>query len=189
MSNTLYVLRNSNMRVMRNEVYMSTFHNSRSYSWFQYCVVDFKMKWSLSGCVVWKPWPVISLLNAVRWQLLLSVRQTRSKIKSCLLKCFQHCNIPNYRKKKLVRRQTRERLGGEKKGCVSNDEGNHFILILPLQIFLTREITGLSTSLQRFLSEDDEELLTSEILNSLANEERPANWQSGPAERIFKWGG
>ena len=99
MSNTLYVLRNSNMRVMRNEVYMSTFHNSRSYSWFQYCVVDFKMKWSLSGCVVWKPWPVISLLNAVRWQLLLSVRQTRSKIKSCLLKCFQHCNIPNYREK------------------------------------------------------------------------------------------
>lgn len=80
-------------------------------------------------------------------------------------------NIPNYRKKKkLVPRQTRERLGGEKRGCGSNDEGNHFIPILPAQIFLTREITGL----QRFLSEDDEEILTSEILNSLAHEERQA---------------
>lgn len=64
--------------------------------------------------------------------------------------------------------------GSEKRGCGSNDEGNHFIPIPPAQIFLTREIT----ELQRFLSEDDEELLTSEILNSLAHEERQTTWKS-----------
>lgn len=92
-----------------------------------------------------------------RWQLLSEdwnavIGQTNPKQNPKLLTQMLPTlfNIPNYRKK-MVWRQTRERLGSEKRGCGSNDEGNHFIPIPPAQIFLTREIT----ELQRFLSEDD----------------------------------
>lgn len=134
-----------------SEVYMPMFHNSCLCTWFQYCVVDFKMKWSLSGWVVplWKPWPVISLLNAVRWQLLSEdwnalISQTNPKQNPKLLtQMLPHSLIFQIREKKTGLTSTGERLGGEKRGCGSNDEGNHFIPILPAQIFLTREITEL----------------------------------------------
>ena len=182
-----------NMNVMRNEVRFacpcSTTHAYAPGFNIALWISKWSEVWAVGLCLYgnhdqWYRFSMQSGDNFCRrTETRLSVRQTRSKIQSCLLKCFQDSLIFQIIEKKLVPRQTRERLGGEKRGCGSNDEGNHFIPILPAHIFLTREITGLQT----FLSEDDEEILTSEILNSLAHEERQATWKSIGMSKYAGW--